>query len=341
MDKRVVFAVAGSGKTSLVIDSLSLKKRSLIVTYTNNNLANLRNRIINKFGYFPNNITLFSYYTFLYKFCYKPFLSGVLGNQGIFYKKNSNLYAKGINRYMTSSGFLYYNRIAKFFDVCEILPEINKRLEKYFDDFYIDEVQDIAGHDFNLLRSISNANINILCVGDFFQHTYNTGEDGSVNKSLFGNYEKYIMEFEKMGIVPDQELLIKSYRCSRTVCEFISENMNIGIESHRQDKTKINLIDTPVEAESIFNNNEIVKLFYQANYKYPCYSRNWGQCKGEDKYLNICIVLNKKTFKAFVNGELSKLAPTTKNKLYVAISRAKGNITFVNEDLFKKFKKRT
>lgn len=32
MDKRVIFAVAGSGKTTYIVDSLSRDKRSLIVT---------------------------------------------------------------------------------------------------------------------------------------------------------------------------------------------------------------------------------------------------------------------------------------------------------------------
>ena len=34
MDKKVIFAVAGSGKTKYIVDELSLDKRSLIVTYT-------------------------------------------------------------------------------------------------------------------------------------------------------------------------------------------------------------------------------------------------------------------------------------------------------------------
>lgn len=34
MDKKVIFAVAGSGKTTYIIDSLTQDKRSLIVTYT-------------------------------------------------------------------------------------------------------------------------------------------------------------------------------------------------------------------------------------------------------------------------------------------------------------------
>lgn len=58
MDRRLMLAVAGSGKTTYLINKLNLERRFLIVTYTDNNLANIRQRIINTFGYVPQNITL-------------------------------------------------------------------------------------------------------------------------------------------------------------------------------------------------------------------------------------------------------------------------------------------
>jgi DNA helicase IV len=50
-------------------------------------------------------------------------------------------------------------------------------------------------------------------------------------------------------------------------------------------------------------------------------------------------VLNPKTLKAFNSGELVKLSPTTKNKLYVACTRAKGSLYFVPEKSLKHYKK--
>lgn len=41
MDKRVIFAVAGSGKTTYIVNELSLEKRSLILTYTDGNYDNI------------------------------------------------------------------------------------------------------------------------------------------------------------------------------------------------------------------------------------------------------------------------------------------------------------
>ena len=59
MDKSVILAVAGSGKTSLIIKKLNLEENFLLVTYTINNTRNLKESIIKKFGYFPENIDLY------------------------------------------------------------------------------------------------------------------------------------------------------------------------------------------------------------------------------------------------------------------------------------------
>ncbi len=65
MDRRLILAVAGSGKTTYLINSLDLDRRFLIVTYTDNNLSHIRRSVINRFGYVPKNITLLSYFQFL------------------------------------------------------------------------------------------------------------------------------------------------------------------------------------------------------------------------------------------------------------------------------------
>ena len=53
----------------------------------------------------------------------------------------------------------------------------------------IDEIQDIAGRDFSFLEQLMTANMNMLFVGDFYQHTYDTSRDGNTNKNLFDKFE--------------------------------------------------------------------------------------------------------------------------------------------------------
>jgi len=339
MDKRVIFAVAGSGKTTHILNQLSLYNRSLIITYTTNNTKNLKDGIIKKFGYFPENITLLPYFKFLYSYCFKPFLSYKYKTKGINFKPNNNRFLKQSDSsyYIDKSNRVYSNRISKFIEKEGELSNVRARLKKYFDDIFIDEIQDFAGNDFNFLRNIAKANVNFLLVGDFHQHTFDTSRDGIVNKSLHNCYQKYRGQFEKMDFIVDTKYLDKSYRCSPSVCEFISDNLKIDIKSHKSNATTVKLVDKE-EAEKIFHDKAIVKLFYQEHYKYSCFSRNWGDSKGENHYKDICVVLNKKTMKAFRDQELENLAAQTKNKMYVACSRANNNLYFVSDEHYKSTK---
>ncbi len=337
MDKRVIFAVAGSGKTTYIINNLNLEKRFLLVTYTINNVQNLRAGILKKFGYFPENIKLYSYYSFLYGFCYKPFLYSVLRTKGINYNPNLRRDIKESKRqyFIDQNDRLYSSRIAKLIIKSGTTEDLILRISKYFDNLFIDEIQDFAANDFNLLKEISRSNLNQLYVGDFFQHTFDTGRDGNTNSNLHNEFNSYKSFFEKMDLNLDTNTLSKSYRCSPTVCEFISKNLKINIESHRTEKTEIKLITNQEEALTIFNNPSIIKLFYREHYKYNCFSRNWGESKGEDKYYDVCVVINKTTMDHFNKNSLDKLAPTTKNKFYVALSRAKNNLYLIPDTLLR------
>lgn len=345
MDKTVILAVAGSGKTTHIVNSLSPSVRSIILTYTENNYQNLRDKIITKFGYLPENIKLYSYFTFLYGFCYKPFLWIDTKGKGINWETPPS-WTLRINRtrkeyYFDKQGKLYHNRIAKLLEVNGVLGVINQRLVKYFDNLFIDEIQDFSGHDFNFLKSIAESNLDLLFVGDFYQHTFDTSRDGSVNKNLHSDLEIFINNFQQMGLVVDCDTLNKSYRCSSTVCTFISQDLGIKIDSHRKEGTKIHFIDSQAEADQILKCNRTIKLFYKEHYKYNCFSKNWGDSKGEDKYTDICVVLNKNTFEKYQKCQLKELKPQTRNKLYVACSRARNNIYFVSEALYKGFIKRS
>lgn len=342
MDKRLILAVAGSGKTTLIVEKLNLDKNFLLITYTINNTKNLKESIIKKFGYFPENITLFSYYKFLYSFCFKPFLSYILKPKGIYWDNTpphtNKLPLNNILRYMTKDRMFYHNRIAKLLEQSDVLDDINNRLTKYYDYLLIDEIQDFAGHDFNLLKSIYKSEINILLVGDFYQHTFDTSRDGNVNANIHKDYEKYQKLFKKEGIVADTEYLNKSYRCTETVCDFITNQIGINIKSNKTSDSEVNYIENIEEIESLYHDNNIVKLFYRENYKYNCYSKNWGECKGENHYGDVCIVLNNTTLNSFIKGELKSLKPTTKNKLYVACSRANYNLYLISEKNIKHHK---
>jgi DNA helicase-2/ATP-dependent DNA helicase PcrA len=262
-----------------------------------------------------------------------------VGAKGITYKlpdckKNNNKMKK--RYYLTSGKYLYSNRITVLFEITKVMDDIKSRLKKYFDEFIIDEIQDLGGRDFTFLEKIVQTDINILLVGDYFQHTYDTSRDGQINRNLHKNIDKYKSRFSKMGLALDHDTLNRSYRCSPTVCQFISDNLQIPINSNRTDKTEVVFIDDEAQTGELIKDDGLVKLFYEGSHKYQCPARNWGDSKGEDRYEDICIVLNKTTIQKFIANKLYELAPATRNKLYVAITRARGNVYFVDGGLVRK-----
>lgn len=157
------------------------------------------------------------------------------------------------------------NRLAFFLERANALPKIKRRIERYYDELVIDEIQDIGGRDFDFLESLMDTNVNMLFVGDFYQHTFDTSRDGNKNKTLFDDKIKYESRFTAKGIVCDNTSLLNSWRCSKNVCQFITDNLGIRIGSNRadEDNTTIEVVTDSVRIAEYTRNNSIVKLHYQ------------------------------------------------------------------------------
>lgn len=342
MDKSVIFAVAGSGKTTRLVTALDEVRRFLLVTYTEANYDNLRAKVIGRFGYLPPNIAIYTYFSFLHSFCYRPFLRSKKNTRGITFKAPDRFPVYPLTndrRYISPGGWLYANRLAKFIEQSGLVGAVLARMEKYFDVFCVDEVQDFGGHDFNFLLAISEAQMDMNFVGDFYQHTFDTSRDGNVNSNLHENYDAYRKKFERARLKVDTDSLKCSRRCSKSVCDFITEKIGVNIQAHDERTSVVRFEDDPAAVATLYQDSGTVKLFYKEHQKYGCFSQNWGASKGMDRYEDVCVVLNPGNVKAWNAGSFRDINPETRNKLYVACSRARGNLTFVPESLLKVYKR--
>ena len=339
MGKCLMLAVAGSGKTTYLISLLNLEQRFLLVTYTRNNYEHLKKSVIRKFGYFPENIKVLKYFQFVYSFCYKPFCGLDKRASGICFDQppEQTRYRSGSDEfYRTKSGRLYHNRIAHYCSA-QCVDAIKARLDKYYDYLLIDEVQDFAGHDFNLLLDILPDGCNTICVGDFYQHTYDTSLDGNVKSSLYKNLKPYVKEWQKAGVTVDTASLSKTRRCSAEICRFVNQ-MGIAIESTGETEGHVLFVDEETQCERIINEPFIPKLFYKNGNKYFCAGMNWGASKGLDHFVDVCVVLNKSTYEQYRNNKLAELNPKTKNKLYVACTRAHRHLYIMSYKWLERYK---
>lgn len=338
----VMFAVAGSGKTTTLIERLSLEQRALIITYTENNYTHLQHSIIRRFGHMPPSITLLTYFGFLNGFCYRPQLELRLGTRGLNFRTppdyTRNIPRHQIEYYKDGKGYLFHNRLAKLLQIKGTVPRLIARIERFYDQLFVDEVQDFAGHDFDLLLGLMPAQVDILLVGDFYQHTFDTSRDGRTNSTLHDDIHRYERRFSDAGANVDKETLSHSWRCGTTVCDFITSHLKINIGSHRQDETAIIPVTTQDQANTIHADPEVVKLLYQESYKYGCHALNWGASKGMDHFQDVCVVLSERNWRLYLGGSFADVPAQTRNKLYVACSRARGNLYLAHEKHFRSFK---
>jgi hypothetical protein len=326
MDKRIIHAVAGSGKTRYIIESLDLDTRIAIITYTITNQIELKNRIIKKFGRLPDNIHVFGLFQFLYSFCLRPYycekkLKGIdFNNNNTFRDFNGDyIYSNKISKVLINGEREYINRINRFFDV-----------------IYIDEFQDLTAYDFEFALSLIECSIKVVFLGDFFQKTYSSSQVGNKGSRIHSSFELWKKKLSAFKW--EDRILSNSVRCPIKVCDFIRNEMGINIKGTKDLPIEIKELTEIDEIVTVLEDDAIKKLFYQKSYEYPCNAKNWGDSKGSE-YESVCVVINNTTYKAYQKNNLSSLVPQTLSKFYVACTRTKGNLYFIEEKKVKNYYK--
>lgn len=85
---------------------------------------------------------------------------------------------------------------------------------------------------------------------------------------------------------------------------------------------------------------KIVKLVYQNADKYDFHAINWSYSKG-DTYDSVCIILTGNLSKIDNENFVPPKSITTFNKLYVALSRTKGDLYLIHKKNFDNYIKKT
>ena len=211
--------------------------------------------------------------------------------------------------------------------------KVMQRLEEIYSHIYIDEIQDLAGEDIEILNLFFNSKIQIQCVGDVKQSTYTT-YNAKKNKKITGiHLIDFFKELERKGIIT---LVFnnKTRRFGREICEFsnsICNDKNNRIESdkiYKEENQGVYLLDKK-DFENYFKIYKPTILKFNAKTKIDYDSLNFGQCKGMT-FDRVAIFPNKK-YKEFLQNGTSLDSPC---KYYVSATRARYSIVFVVEKLF-------
>lgn len=359
---------AGSGKTTYFVEEvIKIKdKKVLITTFTENNRDEIKNKIMSKNGSIPENIIVQTWFSFLLQHWVRPYQSAVhqdfknyeirgmllVNGSSNHYKNNSqksDSNKKHFYYYFTKNHLIYSDKIAHFGVNANKNSNNNliKRLEKIFNYIYIDEVQDMAGYDFEIINELLHSNIVINLFGDPRQEVFKTNHSRKYSKYNNGKFDEYLNDIcndliKKNKFEIDYKTFSISHRCTQEICDLSNKLFpNMPPIKSKTEYNEEHLGVYWVEEQDIedyvkqFNPTE---LGYNKNTKYhnPNNSMNFGQSKGLT--LDRVLIHTTKDIMKWLANEENHLSLQTRAKLYVALTRAKYSVGIVKDKTIKQNK---
>lgn len=349
LNNTIKIEAAGAGKTyGICKEALQLadkdesNKKILILSYTNRGIDSIKKEIRKQnCGVLSHRIEIMTWYSFLLSEMIKPYQTVLFGINEIKSIDFSEAYGK-INFRKTGSKERYINvygdvrsnatgELALYIDKHNRGKTIN-RLSEIYNHIYIDEVQDMAGYDLDIIEQLMKSNIAITCVGDNKQATFKTN-NSMKNKKLSGTniwffFQKMIQE----NIVSIEKKLI-SRRFNQEICNFANEvypNENSMETSMKEQTEHDGVVLIKKEDVSVYYDyfKPTVLKFDRRTSTDGYYSINFGECKGMT-FERVLIYPNG-PFKEFL---LKKKKLGSPQKYYVAATRSKYSIAFVLDKL--------
>jgi len=364
MANDLIIASAGSGKTTALVEKAIEKANTgetvLITTFTEACEAEIKNKLVTESnGYIPDNITIQTWFSFLIKHGAKPYqdyvidteITGLIlvsGKSGlrcetedgkkVYWGEAKNPY----EFYFSKSGKIYSDKLAKFVIRCnkDSGGKVIDRLSQCFDNIFIDEVQDLAGYDLEILKELFNCQSSILLVGDPRQATYSTNnaqKNAQYKKSEIVNF----FSDDTIKIDTDDKSLTVNHRCSPQICDYSNTLYPDFPESASGNETVtghdgIIIVDNS-HIESYLNEYSPVQLRHsvtkQVNPDFPVYT--FGKSKGLT-FDRVLIYPTAPIFKWLISSE-NELKGISRAGFYVALTRARYSVAIVLEP--KQYKK--
>jgi DNA helicase-2/ATP-dependent DNA helicase PcrA len=366
---KLVIAAAGSGKTTyLVREALKVKDDNvLITTYTESNEAEIKRKFLEINGHIPANVVVMTWFSFLITHGIKPFQGGLFDFpvKGMLLVSNrSGLRARNkegkpiywgeehfTKYYFDSHHHIYSDKLSKLVVRCNEKSDGNvvDRISRVFRHIFVDEVQDLAGYDLDILVEFFKSSARVLLVGDPRQVTYLTHHEAKYGKYADGKLVQFLNEKlpKKLSVEIDAETLNTSHRNSAAICSLASKlypdmkqsvactckecrgNELAGagiIIVRRADYTRYIEIYLPVQLRDKVTSAGVDKRF-------PI--MNFGESKGRG--FDRVVILPTGPMLKWLRNVDEELAPQTRARFYVALTRARHSVALVadwhNDDI--------
>lgn len=360
MNNKLIIACAGSGKTThLVRTALSKKSNVLITTYTEANRDEIELKFIEEHGSVPSNITIQTLISFLLEHGVRPYQGTmhsdlfdtsigfhlVEGTSGTYEGKDGKKYSYGevkhfIKHYFStkSETKIYSDKLSKF--VVRVNEkthgEVIRRVASIYPNIFIDEVQDLASWDLDFIKLILSCESSVLLVGDPRQGTYTTNNGSKSKKYRKSQIVHFFEELKniKTELKIDKNSMITNHRSCEQICSFSNKLYPAWSQSKSGRKDKFQTDGVFVVREKDIDHylkriKSCVQLRDRVNKKVkdelPVLT--FGKSKGL-AFDNVLIYPTKPIIEWIKNNH-SNLAPTSRSKFYVALTRARSSVGIV------------
>lgn len=368
MAKKVILAVAGAGKTYYICHKIDPAKRNLILAFTHENIHNIQKELCDAHGCVPELTMVTTFDSFVYHQLILPYEPSIaehfacprFSSCGICMtdppsktKKNAEGKSVANPHYRKKDSLTHYvtmNRQYYCATLSELVLQVKKnreslikrlaaRLNLFFDCILIDEFQDFREYDYELIMALAKRLNDVILVGDYHQHsvsaTNNSGKPFK-NKSKDVSYVDFVAELRNSGFEIDLTTLDKSRRCSAEICNYISEKLHINIASNGDHCGSIVWIDD--DPSVVLNQDQIIKLVFNEAANYTFRAMNWSYSKG-DTVDSACVILTDGLDNLDRDSfDPEKIKRSTLNKLYVAMTRSRGDLYLIKASTFKKLR---
>ncbi|MEH0417271.1 UvrD-helicase domain-containing protein [Streptomyces sp. B21-083] len=334
-----VIAAAGSQKTQHIIDCVVAdpSKRVLVTTYTNENLQQIVNRLSAGTGVLPGHVTVMGWFTFLLNECARPYQSFILDETGMmgglnFVGQRSRYIPKSNpKRYYLDSGQAAYRD-----GVSAFAFEANKasrgmvvdRLSRIYDHIYIDEIQDMAGYDLELLELLMKSPISVTVVGDPRQATFVTNNAAKNRQFKGSGIVEWLGKRATLCVIENR---VESYRCNQEICDFADDlypdlartvSKNTEVTGH----DGIFTVKKSDVQEYVETYAPVVLRWDKRADTCGLDAMNMGTSKGST-FNRVLIFPTKPMISYYETRDCNQAGDRA--KLYVAVTRAKYSATFV------------
>jgi hypothetical protein len=225
---RVVLACAGARKTTSVVEEALAAGagRVLIMTYTNENRDQVESFLYRRVGHVPPNITVTTWYSFLLHDCIRPYQHFVLNSskvEGIDFQTQNPPRVPATRprwRYLNHSHQVYRERAAELAMKCEVASggRLVRRIERIYSHIFIDEFQDLAGYDWNLVECFLKSSCRVIAVGDPRQAIFATNRSQKNKQYRLGGVVDWVNA--KNSLLFTVEVRNQCYRCNQAICDF-------------------------------------------------------------------------------------------------------------------------